>query len=157
MKITIGLTSEQRTVVAEQLHTLLADEYVLYTKTRKAHWNVAGPHFMSYHKLFENQYEQLAETVDAVAERSLMLGIKVPATLTEFAQLTRLTEAPGENPSADGLIEALVLDHEMIIRQLRDDIIATAELGDDGTTDFFTGLLEQHEKTAWMLRSHLTE
>jgi starvation-inducible DNA-binding protein len=97
MKINIGLTSEQRTVVAEQLHALLADEYVLYTKTRKAHWNVTGPHFMSYHKLFEGQYEQLAETVDAVAERSLMLGIKVPATLLEFSQLTRLNEAPGEN------------------------------------------------------------
>ncbi|MBB6052283.1 Dps family protein [Armatimonas rosea] len=157
MKINTRLSLEQRDTVAERLHLLLADEYVLSTKTRKAHWNVTGPHFMSYHKLFEEQYEQLAETVDAVAERSLMLGIKVPATLAELSQLTRLNEEPGENPDADGLISVLLTDHEAIVRQLREDIESTAELGDDGTTDFFTGLLEQHEKTAWMLRSHLTE
>lgn len=156
MKIKTGLTLEQRGVVAERLHLLLADEYVLYTKTRKAHWNVTGPHFMSYHKFFEDQYEQLAETIDTVAERSLMLGIKVPATLAEFSQLTRLNEEPGENPDADGLISALLTDHEAVIRQLREDIESTAELGDDGTTDFFTGLLEEHEKMAWMLRSHLS-
>ena len=153
MQIAIGLTTKQREDVAALLHKLLADEYVLYTKTRKSHWNVSGPHFVSYHTFFEQQYEQLAESIDEIAERSLKLGIKVPATLVEFSQLARLTEAPGENPSAEGLVKALLTDHEALIRQLRSDLKATAELGDDGTTDFLTGLMEQHEKHAWMLRS----
>jgi starvation-inducible DNA-binding protein len=31
------------------LNTLLADEYILYTKTRNYHWNVTGSHFNDRH------------------------------------------------------------------------------------------------------------
>src|SRR4029077_15540145 len=44
-KPTIGLSDPQRAGVIEILNTLLADEDVLYTKTRNFHWNVTGPHF----------------------------------------------------------------------------------------------------------------
>jgi starvation-inducible DNA-binding protein len=153
MQINTGLTASSRQEIAALLHALLADEYILYTKTRKAHWNVSGPHFVPYHQFFEEQYDQLAERIDEVAERSLKLGIKVPATLAEFSKLTRLAEAPGESPSPTELVKGLLHDHETLIRQLRTDLKTAAELGDDGTADFFTGLMEQHEKQAWMLRS----
>lgn len=41
----IGLTDSQRAGVADLLRRTLADEYILYTKTRKYHWNVEGMHF----------------------------------------------------------------------------------------------------------------
>ena len=49
----IGLTDEQREGVVQMLTTLLADEYLLYTKTRNYHWNVVGPQFNDLHKFFE--------------------------------------------------------------------------------------------------------
>jgi starvation-inducible DNA-binding protein len=46
--------------------------------------------------------------------------------------------------------------HEELIVQLRSDSDACIErYGDAGTADFLTGLMEKHEKTAWMLRSQL--
>ncbi|MCS7070919.1 MAG: ferritin-like domain-containing protein, partial [Anaerolinea sp.] len=66
-----------------------------------------------------------------------------------------LTEAPGVNPSALDMVRDLLHDHEAIIRQLRQDIETANKLGDAGTADFLTGLLEDHEKMAWMLRAHL--
>jgi starvation-inducible DNA-binding protein len=46
----------------------LADEYVLYTKTRNAHWNIQGNNFMELHKLFESQYNALDIIIDDTAE-----------------------------------------------------------------------------------------
>jgi starvation-inducible DNA-binding protein len=156
MKTNIGLTDKQRGAVVKILNTLLADEYVLYTKTRRFHWNVTGAHFMELHKLFEAQYEALDDIVDAVAERARALGGLAAGSLAEFSQLTRLKENASKNPDDEGMLAALLDDHEAIIRNLRNDLQAVADKhGDMGTNDFLTGLMEDHEKTAWMLRSYL--
>jgi starvation-inducible DNA-binding protein len=71
-------------------------------------------------------------------------------------QLTRLTEKRREANSSEGFIKDLLLDHESIIMHLRENINPFAnEYHDLGTSDFITGLMEAHEKMAWMLRSHL--
>ena len=51
----------------------------------------------------------------------------------------------------------LLADHDAIIVYLRESIV---KLGKEvehayGTSDYLTTLMEQHETTAWMLRSHL--
>jgi starvation-inducible DNA-binding protein len=156
MRAEIGIPGRNREAVVRQLNDLLSDEYVLYTKTRNYHWNVVGPQFNDLHKLFEAQYEALNDIVDEVAERVRTLGGWSRATLAEFAKSARLKEHPGEYPDAKGMIANLLADHEAVIQTLRADVAACAEkFGDIGTSDFLTGLMEQHEKTAWMLRSML--
>ena len=156
MNPNIGLTEDQRNGVAAILNTLLADEYVVYTKTRNYHWNVVGPQFNDLHKFFEAQYTALNEIVDEVAERTRALGSKAMGTLTEFLKSTRLNEQPGQYPDARGMIAELLADHEAIIRHLRVDLETCLEkYHDAGTNDFLTGLMEQHEKMAWMLRAFL--
>jgi starvation-inducible DNA-binding protein len=156
MNTNIGIADKNRKAVAGELMKLLADESVLYTKTRNAHWNIEGMDFHSMHLFFESQYEELAETVDSVAERIRQLGHYAPATLKEFLELTHLTEKLGEKNDSQGFIKELLADHESIIIFLRENINRFAgELKDAGTSDFITGLMEEHEKMAWMLRSHL--
>ncbi len=157
MNTNIGITDKNRKAVAAQLSRLLADEFILYTKTRKAHWNVEGPDFHSMHTFFESQYEQLDETMDSVAERIRQLGHYAPATLKEFLELTRLTEKLGEKNTSQGFIKELLADHEDLVVFLRENINPFAgDFKDAGTSDFITGLMEEHEKMAWMLRAHLT-
>jgi len=152
----IGIADKNRKVVAAELAKLLADEFLLYTKTRNAHWNIEGKDFHSVHAFFESQYEQLDEVVDSVAERIRQLGHYAPATLKEFLLLTHLTEKMGEKNNSQGFINELLADHESIIILLRENINCFAgELKDAGTSDFITSLMEEHEKIAWMLRSHL--
>jgi starvation-inducible DNA-binding protein len=156
MTTSIGLSSEQRAGVVSILDTLLADEYVLYTKTRNYHWNVVGPQFNDLHKFFEAQYEALDEFIDEVAERARSLGGRAPGTLAEFQKVTRLKEEPGKTPDARGMIANLLADHEQLVRTLRADLqTAMDKHGDAGTSDFLTGLMEKHEKMAWMLRAFL--
>jgi starvation-inducible DNA-binding protein len=156
MEPKIGLSDDQRKGVLRMLANLLADEYVLYTKTRNYHWNVVGPHFAELHEFFQEQYEALDAVIDEVAERSRTLGGWSIGTLTEFRDLARLKEHPGEYPPAPEMIASLLADHEAIVRTLRDDLEAALDRHRDaGTSDFLTGLMERHEKMAWMLRAHL--
>ena len=150
----IGLSNDQRRGVIDILNPLLADEFVLYTKTRNYHWHVVGPQFNDLHTLFEAQYRALGEIVDAVAERARALGGNALGTLAEFMQQTRLKEHPGRYPAARDMIAGLLADHEAVIRQLRVDLEMCADVyADMGTNDFLIGLMTQHEKMAWMLRA----
>ncbi len=154
MTFNIGLSESNRDSVVRILNNLLADEYVLYTKTRNYHWNVVGPQFNDLHKFFQEQYEALDEMVDEVAERARSLGGKAYGTLAEFSQHSRLKEQPGKQPAAATMVANLQADHEAMVRTLRADLETVMEKHNDaGTNDFLTGLMEKHEKMAWMLRS----
>ncbi len=152
-KTNIGIQDSDRKSVVQILNALLADEYVLYTKTRNYHWNVTGPQFNDLHKFFQAQYEELDASVDEIAERARALGEKSVATLAEFVKNTRLKESPGDYPSAQAMLANLLADHEAVIRTLRVGAEEVAKRNDMGTNDFLIGLMEKHEKTAWMLRS----
>ena len=154
--IEIGLSEKDREGVVRILTVLLADEYLLYTKTRNFHWNVTGPSFMEFHKLFESQYETLDEIVDSTAERIRSLGHNAIGTLKEMLDNARLKEMPATYPNDLSMVAELLDGHEHLITSLRADLETTQnKYHDAGTTDFLTGLMEAHEKTAWMLRSYL--
>ena len=155
MKPNIGINEADRKAVSDQLSKLLADEFVLYTKTRNAHWNIEGPDFHSMHIFFESQYGELDELMDSVAERIRKIGHYAPATLAQLLQLTHLTEKSDNKNDSQGFLKELLEDHESIIEFIRGNINPFAtEYNDAGTSDFITGLMETHEGMAWMLRSH---
>jgi starvation-inducible DNA-binding protein len=151
----IGLDEERQPVI-DLLNKRLSDIVVLYFKTRNYHWNVTGMNFGTLHSFFGHQYHELEEAMDEIAERVRQLGGIALGTLSEVQKHAALIEQPGVVPTAIEMLQNLLVDHEAVIRQLRVDVDATAEeYGDMGTSDFLTGLMEDHEKMAWMLRAHL--
>lgn len=155
MEIQIGVDENIRRQMAQNLGLILADTYVLYTKTQNFHWNVEDPRFYSLHLLLEKQYEDLAEAIDEIAERIRMLGERSPASLKQFLDMASLNESDGDL-SGDEMFEVLLNDHETLCRFIRERIALASKLGDEGTADLLIQRLRFHEKTAWMLRSHLT-
>ncbi|MDF2192858.1 Dps family protein [Paraflavitalea sp. CAU 1676] len=155
MKANIGLTEKNAQQIALILNKILADEMIVYSKTRNYHWNYEGDNFMEMHKFYEGQYEELAEVVDEVAERIRTLGHFAEGRLKEYLKLTDLEEqAP--TPDQQKQVKNLLDDHETMVRYIREQINITQDkLKDAGTADFLTGLMEKHEKWAWMLRSYL--
>ena len=156
MKPQIGITESHLQKSNAFLSSILANEMTLYVKLRKFHWNVAGENFMELHKLFERHYEKLDESMDEIAERISKLGFIVPGTLSEFVKTGTLEEAPGINPDQQGMIRELLQDHEAVIIGLRKSVDACEEnFKDKGTSDFLTGLMQDHETLAWTLRKYL--
>jgi len=153
---TIGLLEKNQVKVVDILNKILANESVLSIKTRNYHWNVIGPNFNELHKFFDEQYGQLDDIIDQVAERSRALGGKSIGTMTEFLVKTSLKEHPKQHPEALQMAFNLLQDHKVIIRNLRKDLETCAsEYNDMGTSNFLTDLMEKHEKMAWMLRAFL--
>ena len=156
MKTQIGIKPEDSVQVADSLNKLLADEHVLYIKTRNAHWNVVGPDFAAQHKFFEGQYGELEVIIDQVAERIRAIGHYTEGTMEDYLKLTQLNEKSRENNDSLSFIKDLLSDHEAVIIEARENITRFADDWHDlGSSDFLTGLMETHEKMAWMLRSHL--
>jgi len=156
MKPNIGISAANLKKITDILTAVLADGMMLYIKTRKFHWNVSGPSFMEYHKLFEDHYNKLEKAIDEVAERISKLGSPSIGTTKEFANHSQIKETPGKNPSSTDMVKELLKDHESVIQTLREKIDECDEkLKDAGTADFLTNLMEQHETLAWTLRRYL--
>ncbi len=155
MKANIGISKEHMQEVAEKLNMLLSDEFVLYTKTRNYHWNVESMNFSELHEFYEGQYDVLAEVVDALAERVRKIGHYSLGRLADFLKMTNLVEQETTSDPKKQL-NNLLEDHETIIRELR-ELIPDFEdkYKDTGSADYLTGLLQEHEKMAWMIRAHL--
>ena len=153
----IGIPEEVSRESVRALTQLLADQHVLYHKLRNYHWNVRGMHFSELHDLFENHYGRIEKGIDETAERIRQLGYPAPGTMTEYLQLTNLSEYPGDYPNASVMLGNILEDHEGLVRTMRREIApGNGRELDAGTVDFLTGLIREHEKMAWMLRATLS-
>jgi starvation-inducible DNA-binding protein len=152
----IGLESAERQELALAVSKALTETYVLYTKTQGIHWNVVGPRFYSIHKLTEEQYEDLADAIDKLAERIRALGAATPSSYGEFQQLSDIHE-PGELRTAEDAIKMLCTDHETAARTFREATRLADEADDVVTADLLTARMAMHEKNAWMLRALLED
>ncbi len=152
--VDIGIKEQDRKEIADGLSRLLADTYSLYLKTHNFHWNVTGPLFHSLHAMFMEQYTELAEAVDVVAERVRTLGFPAPGSYSDFAELSSIAETRGV-PSAEEMVRLMVEGNEAVARTARSVFPAAERADDQSTQDLLTDRLRVHEKTAWMLRSTL--
>lgn len=138
--------------MAKGLENALADTYRLLFKTHAVHWNIEGPLFFSVHSLTEEQYENLFDAADEIAERIRALGQLAPATLSSIVanSVVQDEEAPA---SAGEMCEDLAADHERVAHRLHALIKVAGEHGDPVTENMATERAAFHEKAAWMLRS----
>lgn len=152
MTSNIEMTDTARAQSADALSRVLADSYTLYLKTHYFHWNVEGPRFRDLHLMFEEQYSELWQAVDVLAERIRALGHYAPGTYAQFRKLGSVQETE-EVPDADGMLAVLAEDHAAAVRTLRSALATAQETGDEASAGLLTDRLTVHEKTLWMLRS----
>jgi len=156
-QIDIGINPADRAAIAGGLSRLLADTYTLYLTTHNFHWNVTGPMFNTLHVMFMEQYTELWNAVDPIAERIRALGHRAPGSYAEFSRLASVADPPSTTPRALDMVRTLVAGHEAVARTAREIFPLAAGADDQPTADVLTQRLNIHEKTAWMLRSLLEE
>ncbi|MFO1434858.1 MAG: Dps family protein [Gammaproteobacteria bacterium] len=156
-KIDIGIGDSDRKKIAQGLSKLLADTYTLYLKTHNFHWNVTGPMFNTLHVMFMEQYTELWNAVDPIAERIRALGHAAPGSYAQFGKLSSIADAPATPPKALEMVQILVEGHEAVARTARAVFPLAETANDQPTADLLTQRLDIHEKTAWMLRSLLEQ
>ncbi len=138
----------------EALKTVLADNYALYLKTQNYHWNVEGPNFKGLHLLFEEQYTDLAEAIDTVAELIRGSGEKAPGTFDSYIKKTSI-KSGNENASAQQMVKELAEDQALIQKTLQQCLEIAQKAGDEVVAGFMIERLTFHRKASWMLKSSL--
>lgn len=151
----VAISSDLPSSKVEGLNSLLANEFALFTKTLNYHWNARGMNFASVHSFLEEQYKQMLEVIDGVAERIRKLDAVPAGSLKEFQKLSSISESTGKRPDTFHMISNLASDHDAIRDQIKTLLKDLSDERDPGTEDFLTGLLKNHETMSWMLKSHL--
>ena len=146
------ISAEKRREIADQVANVLADEYRLFVNTQGLHWNVEGPLFYSLHKLTEEQYRELFESIDALAERIRALGLPAPQSFKDFADRSVLGDLPDDG-DLKARIRQLIGDYERAVRRATLVVQLAETCGDIKTADLLTERVGVYEENAWMLRA----
>jgi len=149
-----GIDPQDTNDLADGLSKALADTFSLYIKTLGVHWNAVGPAFYSLHKMTEEQYEDMADANDAIAERIRSIGHPAPAGFTDYKSMS-VVDCDKTLTLADNMVEALAADNEAIAKRLRSTVQVAEEKEDVFTADLLTARIGKHEENAWMLRALL--
>lgn len=147
------LKKNHQSEMVDLLNAVLADTFVLYFKTHAYHWNIEGVHFKQFHEMFEEQYTEMWQATDILAERIRALGAYAPCNYDSLKKHATLTSAKSEKLDAMKMVDDLVADHEKISEIIADAIEKASEVGDEVTADILIGRQTEHDKTAWMLKS----
>ena len=142
-----------REQITDKLNSLLANEYVVFTKTLNYHWNVVGARFYPIHVFLGDQYKELLSMMDELAERIRFLNGHPMGTVQEMEHAASVPEQPGHFPSITQMLSELCDGHERIDQQIQS--ILNEGLSDDAVTeDLLIQLQGKHQTMIWMLRSH---
>lgn len=138
--------------LVNQMKVVLASTFVFYLKAQNFHWNVEGPNFSEYHKLFGDIYEDASGSVDEVAERIRTLDHYAPGSLSRFAQLSVIDDQINI-PTARAMVQELQSDNVKIIAELNKAFDLADKANKQGLADYFAGRVDVHEKHGWQLRA----
>ncbi|PVB60952.1 DNA starvation/stationary phase protection protein [Labrenzia sp. 011] len=133
------------------LSKVLASTFRLYVQTHGYHWNVEGPSFRQLHLMFEEQYQNLWNALDSIAERIRSLGAYAPGSVAELMKLAGEEAAPAQ--SAEAMVDALIKSHDALAGQLRAAIVTAQEAGDEPSAGMLSDRLEWHEQQLWMMKA----
>ena len=147
------MSKEQTKQVLNQLVADLSQQSVI---VHQAHWYMRGATFMTMHPLMDQHMEMLDAQLDEVSERLITLGGAPYSTLREFADNTKIADAPGKfGESMEDRIRHLLVGYRYLIDLYGKGIEVAGEEGDDVTNDIFVGAKADLEKTVWMLAAEL--
>lgn len=149
-----GKATRKDTRVVDGLNLVLADSYALMGLTHLAHWNVEGSDFFPLHKAFQEQYEDLFEAVDEIAERVRGLDAYAAGGLSRLAKMAEMDEFTSPIPQKD-YVAALIVAHEKLIEDALHTREAAGQTNDLETQDLMIKRIAKHQKTTWMLKSYL--
>ena len=142
--------------VANLLNTLLADEYVIYTKTKNVHGSIMGQNFTEIPNFFENHFEQLFKIIDGVEDKVKMLGHVVISSFKDLLSFTHFNKRTVDFTDKNEMIQTLIADHETMINVISNDIKpVTEKYNDNRINDFVASVKVQHEEMARTLKIHL--
>jgi starvation-inducible DNA-binding protein len=145
------LGAEQVRAISETVNILIADTLALYLKTKNFHWHLSGSHFKEYHELFDDQADQLLESVDVLAERVRKLGATTLRSISHVTGLQQIIDDHQEAIDPLEMVQRLLSDNKHMVRSQRAAIKVCDTHDDSPTSNILQTLLDESERRVWFL------
>src|SRR5258708_11258270 len=114
VRMPIALSEHACKESVDNLNQLLADTMTLRDLYKKHHWQVAGPTFYQLHLLFDKDYEEQSNLVDAIEKRIQLLGGISLAMAPDVAETTPIAGPPRGREERPGETRPCVGDTQSI-------------------------------------------
>jgi starvation-inducible DNA-binding protein len=137
--------------ISASLRELLADVFALYVTTKNFHWHMTGPNFRDYHRLLDDQGEQLFEMTDVIAERIRKLGDVALRSIGDIARHQRLQDNDASSLTPEAMLTALLVNNQELINYLRATHEICDEYNDVATASLIENWIDESEGRVWFL------
>lgn len=151
MATPVDLTLQEVRAITEAVNPLIADALALYVKTKNFHWHLYGPHFRDYHLLFDEQAEDILDSVDTMAERVRKVGGTTIRSIGHVSQLQTIQDDNDEIVAADQMARRLAEDNGHMAAMLRKAIVVCDKNHDSATSNLLQDILDKTERRKWFL------
>jgi len=139
------------TEISKALNAILADSFALYLKTKNFHWHVSGPHFRSYHLLFEEQAAAIFATTDEIAERVRKIGGTTLRSIGHIAKVQSIEDNDEAFVSAGEMVRELMNDNKAVAAAMRKAHKVADDHEDVATASLLENYIDAAEKRTWFL------
>ncbi len=137
--------------ISAAVNPLIADAFALYVKTKNFHWHLASSHFRDYHLLFDEQAEQILESIDPLAERLRKIGATTIRSVGHIHNLQTLEDDDEAFVPAQAMLQRLIEDNLQMAKAQRAAMELCEELRDHPTSNLLQELLDLTERRIWFL------
>jgi starvation-inducible DNA-binding protein len=145
------LTADEVRAVVTAVNPLVADAFALYTKTKNFHWHLSGSHFRDFHLLFDEQADQIFESIDTLAERVRRVGGTTIRSISHVSQLQTIADDNEDFVPAGEMVRRLFQDNQHIAELQRAAIAVCDKNRDSVTANLLQDILNQTERRKWFL------
>lgn len=138
----------------ESAKLAFANTFAFYLKAHNYHWNVTGPLFFNFHKLFGSIYEEVYSSIDPFAEHIRTINSFVPGSFIRFQELSEIVDETSV-PDHNTMVRRLIDDNKKLIDSLEKLRQIATDKGEYGIAKFSEDRIEAQKKHQWMLSSSL--
>ena len=159
LKPNIGISEKACKEVCEILTRLVADEFLLCSKTMNFHFNILGPRAKMLCDLFREQMEEIHKVFVKASEELRSCGHRVPMIneILKLGQVSMPREGDPEYhwPDANSMLRFLLEDHEHFLHRLQENTQRLEQVHELVVHDFLLDVIRTHRVLAFKLRVHM--
>ncbi len=151
LKTPTDLKAEGVKSIGTALNVIVADAFALYLKTKNFHWHLSGPNFRDFHKMLDEQGQQIYDSIDPLAERVRKLGGATIKSISHISKLQTLTDNNEDFVSPLDMLKELMADNGKVAEAMRKAHKVCDDNEDVATASLLEVYIDETEQRIWFL------
>jgi starvation-inducible DNA-binding protein len=151
LKTPTDLKADGVKAITSSINGIIADAFALYLKTKNFHWHLSGPNFRDFHKMLDDQGQQIYDSIDPLAERVRKLGGTTLKSISHIAKLQSITDNNDDFVGPLDMLTELMADNGKVAEAMRKAHKICDDNDDVATASLLEVYIDETEQRVWFL------